>query len=527
MECVDSCPTESIKYLNSIEKCKKIIKNNKTIIASISSAWAGEFIGASESKIVEILKLLGFTYVSETSLGVQTVVEESMKKIAETDKNIIISSFCPVVNNLITKRYHKLVDNILNVDSPTIIHARELKQIYGGDAKVITIGPCVAAKVETKSLDHSIAASITFEELKEWALEEGISSELIAGHSSYAFEPIKSKDHNNCVLSGNFFRERDADKYIQDDYSIFHISGLEDIKNVFKDLKGEKLLGKNIFELFACRGGCLYGKAATSPKELISKICHLKRYSAMCVKNNKPPMLPMVPFTKQFVSENIHRQVSERAIIGVLESLSIEINHEHPNCGACGYDTCRHFARQVVKGYAVLSMCQRNEKNIAQNLFSNLLANMQSGVAVVDEQMNIVEANRLFATLLGSEATLAYDAHNKLTGFPISKIKHFTSLLNKLFANDTPFITRDIQIKERLLKVSVVLVSESRKALILIRNMFQTESQNKEIVDKTRSVINDNLQTVQQIAYLLGETASRTEAILNSIVESQNTDNEK
>jgi hypothetical protein len=36
----------------------------------------------------------------------------------------------------------------------------------------------------------------------------------------------------------------------------------------------------------------------------------------------------------------------------------------------------------------------------------------------------------------------------------------------------------------------------------------------------------ENLSTVQQIAYLLGENASRTEAILNSIIDSHEMEEE-
>jgi hypothetical protein len=42
----------------------------------------------------------------------------------------------------------------------------------------------------------------------------------------------------------------------------------------------------------------------------------------------------------------------------------------------------------------------------------------------------------------------------------------------------------------------------------------------QEIVEKSKEVIDKNLKTVQQIAYLLGENASETELILNSIVRS-------
>ncbi|MGA2351649.1 MAG: hypothetical protein ABSF70_14530, partial [Terracidiphilus sp.] len=44
--------------------------------------------------------------------------------------------------------------------------------------------------------------------------------------------------------------------------------------------------------------------------------------------------------------------------------------------------------------------------------------------------------------------------------------------------------------------------------------------QKEQIIGRAREVIQKNLKTVQQIAYLLGENAADSEIILNSIVRS-------
>jgi len=41
------------------------------------------------------------------------------------------------------------------------------------------------------------------------------------------------------------------------------------------------------------------------------------------------------------------------------------------------------------------------------------------------------------------------------------------------------------------------------------------------VIKRARDVIKENLETVQQIAFLLGESASKTEKTLNSIIEAQ------
>ena len=52
-----------------------------------------------------------------------------------------------------------------------------------------------------------------------------------------------------------------------------------------------------------------------------------------------------------------------------------------------------------------------------------------------------------------------------------------------------------------------------------MRDLYNPEVRNDEIVKRTRLLITENLETVQKIAYLLGENASRTETGLTSILE--------
>jgi len=58
----------------------------------------------------------------------------------------------------------------------------------------------------------------------------------------------------------------------------------------------------------------------------------------------------------------------------------------------------------------------------------------------------------------------------------------------------------------------------------IIRDLYAPEVRKEEVIGRARDVIKENLQTVQQIAFLLGESASKTEKILNSIIKSHTTE---
>lgn len=78
-----------------------------------------------------------------------------------------------------------------------------------------------------------------------------------------------------------------------------------------------------------------------------------------------------------------------------------------------------------------------------------------------------------------------------------------------------------------MLKLTLFTIQNRKLVCGFVRNLFLQDVRNDEIVARARAVINDNLETVQKIAYLLGESASRTEAILNSILESQTDSDEQ
>ena len=54
----------------------------------------------------------------------------------------------------------------------------------------------------------------------------------------------------------------------------------------------------------------------------------------------------------------------------------------------------------------------------------------------------------------------------------------------------------------------------------VVRDMYMPEVRKEEVISRVTEVIDQNLELVQQIAFLLGEGASNTEKMLNSIIES-------
>ncbi|MFI3263210.1 MAG: [Fe-Fe] hydrogenase large subunit C-terminal domain-containing protein [Rikenellaceae bacterium] len=520
-KCADVCPQNLIKFSPQIEKCKNIIRNNNTIIASISPTWVGEFKNISISKIVEALKLLGFTHVNETTLGADVVINESFKKIKESNKDLNITTHCTVVNNLIMKRFPNLIDNMLTVETPVIAHARQLKQIYGDDVKIINISGCVATRSNLSEYEGLISASITYNELKEWLKEEKISMRTLLGVSSYDFEPVKAKEHTEYIVAGGAYNKQSASEMVSPNCMVVHASGLNRVAETLENIGNVNFYKKVILELFACSGGCIFGDSAAQKRDQFVKLNKIKDYDLENLKNPTPNM-PIVSLNKNFYSQYINDKIDGSTVIQKLQKLTIDTSKEYLNCGACGYSDCKVFVKQMIQDYAHKEMCLWFRKSSAKMSLMTFIKMMPFGVAIVDSALTIRSSNLNFARAMGPEAILAFETYPLLKKRDAKAVMpSLIEYIEDVFKNKNT-INKDIQIKDKLFKLSIIKIDNIDRVVVIVRNAFQSEIQNDEIITRTRSVIDDNLKTVQQIAYLLGETAARTEAVLHSIIDSQN-----
>ena len=121
---------------------------------------------------------LGFAASGETALGAAMVGPAHKEwSLAHKDRWPIIASSCPVVVNLVEQVYPDLVGHLAPVVSPMIAHGRYLKQVYGPDAFVVFIGPCIAKKGEATDtvVAGAVDAALTFDEFERWLGERGVT----------------------------------------------------------------------------------------------------------------------------------------------------------------------------------------------------------------------------------------------------------------------------------------------------------------------------------------------------------------
>jgi len=214
-------------------------------------------------------------------------------------------------------------------------------------------------------------------------------------------------------------------------------------------------------------------------------------------------------------------------ILEALNNIGKLMPQDELNCSGCGYDTCRDFAMAMIDGLAEPAMCVSFMRKVANNQATILLQKIPSGVVVVDDNLKVVDMNLSCAKMLGPEIELIYDAMPGLVGANIEKLGKMSAHFPTAIHTGKEFKEIPIIENNRSYQLSIFNIQKHKLITGIIQNLSQPQF-NMEIIEKrTREVIQKNMETVQKIAVLLGENASVTDSLLNSIIQNKDKSNEQ
>lgn len=521
-KCVEICPVGAKKVRSDMEVVKLLIRSGKKVILSLAPSWVSCFPMFDSSTIIHTLKQMGFMTVSETALGAELVNRYIRKSIQALDSGVMISSACPVIVEKIRRHKSELSNMIFPVMSPMLAHALYLKEYFGNEVHVVFVGPCIAKKRESDSNRQLVSASITFKELETWmeelSLNNGIKPEEIE-----FFEPVEAVSGSLYPMDGGMIAGLNTSEISSTQFMSF--SGMDAVENLLEDISNWKPNEKIFIELLSCAGGCINGPAMPlkykSLGERYNKVMNESSKKIRKIGINKELVFPLdlnLKYDALDISSNKKKYTAED-IMESLRAVGKQTTQEELNCGGCGYDSCQKFAIAMLEGKAERNMCVSYMRSVAQNKASVLLQRIPSGVIIVDDKLKVIECNRNFANMLGEEVKNIFDTKPGLPGADVRKLLPFHKLFQTVLDTGKDIIDREIRINGSFLKVSIFTIQAHKIVCSVIRDLYNPEVRNDEIVKRTRYIIRENLETVQKIAYLLGENASRTETSLNSILE--------
>ncbi len=162
-------------------------------------------------------------------------------------------------------------------------------------------------------------------------------------------------------------------------------------------------------------------------------------------------------------------------------------------------------------------------RSLAQKKANVLIQKMPSAVVIVDNRLRIVECNPNFVRLFSPQDGSAQEndlALPPMEGELLETIMPHSRLFQGVLRSGEDIIEKDLRVHGRVLHAMIFSIEKHALVGALFEDITQPAMQREQIIKRARHVIQQNLMTVQKIAYLIGENAAESEIILNSIVES-------
>ncbi len=514
--CVTVCPSGAKKVRNDIDKVKTLFIAQKKVYVSLAPSWAGVY-DISSQKMIALLKKLGFYEVSETALGAEQVSIKTAEILNNSDNGLYISSACPVIVDYIRFYKPKYTKNIVKVASPALTHAKMLKEKYGNDIAVVFIGPCIAKKNEADRHPEYIDAALTFEELKLWASEEFINLNDIEKGADFKFVPYSAKEGALYPIEGGM-AETIKKVGIKDDISLINISGLNCFDKAIDGLDETKLNKKLFIEALSCESGCVNGPCLSAKKaglQVTSDILSKVQY-----RDDIPKTADVVFEHEYFQQPIVEDEITFEEMTKVMKKIGKHSPDDEFNCGGCGYSTCKDMARALINKVAEPSMCVSYMRKIAMRKAAAMLRCMPSAIVMVDDELNIVEANDAFMKMFCGDMYDVFAARKEgLSGASLDRIISFSSIFSQLLQSGGDIHKTHYPVKNKLYDINAFTIEKGEIVGAIITDVTKTELDREKIAARAKEVIKKNITKVQEIACLLGEHMVETEVLLNSIAE--------
>ena len=564
--CYVSCSPGAIEFRDSKEEVKKLLSSDRKTAALIEPSIASEFDDITDyRKFVAMIRTLGFDYVHEVSFGVDLIAAKYVDLFSKAGGKYYITANCPAVVKLIEKYHPELTPNLAPLVSPMIATAMVVKELYGPEVATVEIGPCIDAKDEARLYKSGrlVNSVLTFIELRELFDESGIQERLVKMSEfdpPYGYWGALYPVPAGIIQAAGIKRDMVSGKVIT-------ASGKEDILEAINDYDKYIDTIHHHFNLFFCHG-CLLGPGMEHHRERFRRRALVSRYTEKRInlldkdrwQKDMDRWLEL-DLTRSFNPND--QRIPEPPDEAVNEVLKIIGKHDQDvklDCGACGYKSCRDFASTVAKGLAIPEMCHtynlrnkqeyietlrqtnrklaetkkalkeseelaQREKEIAQStsdMMNNMLEKLPTGVVIVDNSLKILHSNKSFINSIGEDAKAVSEVIPGLSGADLKTLVPFNiyNMFTYVLKENEPVVSKDVHWEDRMLNISVFPIKKNKMCGAVIRDLYSPEVQGEEVTSRVSEVIEKNLEMVQKIGFLLGEGASETEQMLNSIIES-------
>jgi len=514
--CVEVCPNGAKKVRDDLAKARQMLTLKKKVFVSLAPSFVTEFPGLQPAQLVGALKKLGFAGVSETALGAQQVSAQAAALLRKNPARVLVSSACPTVVAFLQKHRAAGAELLTGLMSPLLTHCKMLRQRFGADISIVFIGPCIAKKLEAAQHPELLDVVLTFEDLHRWLEQEKIAPEKLLARPDDHFVPENSAEGAWYPVDGGMIAGMKSTCAVND-ASLMSFSGIGAIKKALDGIE-EMTPDHGLFlELLACEGGCVNGPKVQRRDATVVKRHRVLRSAVATVALPRPPTMDTPADFSVAPAATV--RYTDSQIRESLRSVGKFSPDDELNCGGCGYDTCREFGIALIARKAERAMCVTYMRQLAFKKANALIQKMPSAVVIVNDAMRIIEFNAAFVSLFAKERPASGGAAS-IEGIALAEVMPFASLFHNVLKTGEDILDRDLRFQNIILHATIFSIEKHCLVGGIIQDITKPAVRKEQVIRKAREVIQKQLATTQQIAYLLGENAAESEITLNSIIDS-------
>lgn len=368
-DCIVACPEGAIK---SITDSMRDLDKFKFNVAIPSPTLFGQFqVDIKPDDIIEGLITIGFDAVHDISVESELINMAIRDYLDEYNGSYpLVSSACPVVVRLIQVAYPTMVKQIIPIQPPREIAAREMKKHYAqktglkeSEIGAIYLTPCPSKMIAIKQpaegaksyLDLAIGISEIYNNLLS-AITKG-KNEKINGKSKREFIR-QSSTSLSWVLTGGRSESIKPGRFLT-------VAQMPNIIRIFDDIEKGKIRDIEFLECYACLGGCV-GGSLTVDDTFVTRSKIQKMIASMEDDSKKILAKAQKLYKKDnyFISQKLEPRKNPDVLVSIEEQIikmkmreSLVRKLPGIDCGLCGAPTCRAFAEDVSNANAKPEDC--------------------------------------------------------------------------------------------------------------------------------------------------------------------------
>ncbi len=512
--CVVACPQNAKDVRNDISKVKEAMLSGKRVIASLAPSFISDFEVSGINEMTALLKQLGFYDVRETAEGAYIVKSEYERLIKNNEQNVIISTCCHSAVLLVSKYYPEALPYLAPVLSPMLAHAKLIKE-ETSDAYVVFIGPCISKKDEADKNPGLVDCVLTFEELREWLLDEDVKVPDDITDDSFVRMSRFFPETGGIIKSMN--TEDTGFRYLAVDGVKDCIAALENIIN------GK--LSHCFVEMSICRGSCINGPMTRHYREeMLDSTIRLRNFAKPLSEKSSEDfnISTDISLAQKYQPLTVsNAKPSDEQITAILAEMGKTKPEHELNCGSCGYATCREKAVAVFLGKAEPSMCLPFMMEKAESFSDKIIMMTPNAIMVLDDKLNIQQMNRSAKRLFNLASSL------KVKDMPAKDIidtKPYSTILTsgqkrleqRRYLSDYNKYVKESILYDKDHKIIICIMKDITDEQLESQRITEIRQQTVNTADK---VIEKQMRVVQEIASLLGETTAETKIALTKLKE--------